>query len=198
MKHLVPFNELRKSTYRKVASNSGSSHRRRGENILQYAHEKGENEVVNKIWPDKFYMDNDKTYQDEYWSISDESNIRWISADSTLCFDISMISNWGRKKYLKVYFYVTGWTSRGSGLPPEQQKYTIDYRKLTWGSSEFRFTDRKEALSIWRFIKDFFDNPEEYQELYHGFKAEPYQYELNYKWERVKNFAVNKMWKSES
>ena len=193
MKHLFPFNELKKSTYRKVADRLSSEHRQRGEEIIKHAHTKGENEPVEKIWPDRFFIE--EGHPDEYWSITDcESKSGKFDRWNERLILIKMVSNWGKEEKLKVRFY------QYSPETHQVDEPRLNFNKMEWRHSTFRFKTRKEALSLYRFLEDYFENQEEYP------NDDPWN--LNIKWweknedgkkertDDIKDLTVNKLWKS--
>jgi hypothetical protein len=190
MKHIIPFNELRKSTYREAADKLGTEHKKRGEELIKHAHLKGENQPVDKIWPDRFNME--EGHPDEYWSIvecnSKSGKFDWATER---IITLKMISNWGKEGYLKVKFY-----QYCPGTHQVDESY-LDFNTIQWRHSNFRFKTRKEALALYKFLEDYFQNQEEY-----GENDDPWHLDIKWYDEKgkrtndIRGLTINKLWKS--
>ena len=183
MKHIISFNELKKSTLRKTANELELLHKKRSDVLLKWAHLNGENEQVDRIWPERFHMDNDSRYIDEYYSIIDCDTLIFKEGNYSIIryIELKMISNWGREGYIELSFH-----QRDTETSPK-----IIFRKMTWREYDYKFRTRKEALGMYRFIKDYFENQEEYL-----IKCKLDNYKLDANWDMVKGFTVNKLWES--
>lgn len=179
MKHLISINELLKSTYLKASQQLGDSHKKRGQEMIDWAAKSGEDVKQDRIYPHKFIFES--PLENQYYFISDvkfEHNRKDASSSNAkvLSVKIELKSNWGESKSISLHF---------DDINPEHYRVDPDRYELKYYSGEvFRNKDipvaRKNALHLYRFFNQLWED--EISEEFPDYK--------------VVNFSVNKLYKS--
>lgn len=152
MKYLLRLDELYKSTYRRASDKLRGRHKKRSDEIIKWAEERGESELkkpdIEREYPHPFLFNN-KSLEDtkqnflgKFYIISYKIGpYRSGSNPHARTIEIDMIGDWGQKVIIKLTIFYPS--------------YAILRMSISYGDKyerDFLFDNRKDAIQFRKYL----------------------------------------------
>jgi len=150
MKYLLRIDELYKSTYRRASDKLRGKHKKRSDEIIKWAEERGESELkkpdVEREYPYPFLFNN-KSLEDAKHNflgkfyITNYKSGPYGSNPHARILEIDMIGDWGQKVSIKLTIFYPS--------------YAILRMSISYGDKyerDFLFDNRKDAIQFRKYL----------------------------------------------